>query len=118
MIEIKVGDYVETNKGEICYIVSLDRNSSFTWKPTNSEYNRYSGNQQFLKVNFKRIGISDFTAKKNKIKPLEEIVESENVMDSITRRVLTTFELKRLPNNKELMDKINEIIEYINKEEK
>ncbi len=113
MIEIKVGDYVETDKGEIGYIISIENDLSFTWKPTNSEYNRYSGNQRFFKVNFKRIGINDFTDKDNKIEPIKydgETMYTDNSTFNMPRNIGKTIIT--------LMDKINEIIEYINKEEK
>jgi hypothetical protein len=118
MIEIKVGDYVEMADGRTGYVThapfNFCNNSCIMVNLNGTEGYIFNIDGTDIKEVFQRIGVNDFT---NKIEPLEEIVEVENVMGSITRKVLTTFELKRLPNSKELMDKINEIIEYINKEE-
>ena len=122
MIEIKVGDYVECLDGEIGYVVKVDcvkeNEAKFEVKLLNFENNvLVNCNDWFIKTYFKRIGAHDFTVKENKIEPLETIMEKHDGY-SVNGMLKDAIISKRLPNTFEMIDKINEIIAYINKEDK
>ena len=120
MIEIKVGDYVECLDGEIGYVVKVDcvkeNEAKFEVKLLNFENNvLVNCNDWFIKTYFKRIGSHDFTAKvkENKIEPLI------NKVDKIKNGLgITLMNYRTIASHEEVVDKINEIIEYINKEDK
>jgi len=115
--EFKVGDYVETCFGEVGYIYMICGNNAY-FKDKNEEIPHIffmDAKKDYYILNFNRIGKYDFT-KKEKIKSLEIIKEKyDQYYNGVFIKHLP--DSNRLPNNKELMDKINEIIEYINKEE-
>lgn len=103
MINYNVGDCIITEydyMGEIVYISSvfpcnvylkIEKHYQSEWCYTKEEFDKAIENGEF-----KRIGSHDFTVKENKIEPLKY----------------------GYLNHNEVLDKINEIISYINKEDK
>jgi len=104
MLDIKVGDFVKNNRNEVGYITVVypDTNTFCHWQTTEG-INMRIGWGCALEEYFERIGKYDFT-KKNKIEPL-----TKHIIGDITL----------LPTETPMgfvIDKINEIINFINKE--
>ena len=124
MIDYNVGDCIITEydyMGEIVYISSvfpcnvylkIEKHYQSEWCYTKEEFDKAIENGEF-----KRIGAHDFTVKENKIEPLETIMEKHDGY-SVNGMLKDAIISKRLPNTFEMIDKINEIIAYINKEDK
>lgn len=128
MIEVKLGDYIETIdgvKGTIEYIskvtpcniyLEMDNCYQSEWCYTREEFDKAIEDGVF-----KRIGSHDFTVKENKIEPFL-IKQDDNINYkssksgihwNINRKIDYTYDFLL-----SMGDKINEIIEYINKEDK
>lgn len=115
MIEIKVGDYVETRegtRGTVAYVSSImERHIYFKMDSHFQTEWRYTEKELEDAINcgeFKRIGINDFTGK---IKPLtNEIINVKNGLG------ITIMRQRNISSHEDVVDKINEIIDYINKE--
>ena len=117
MIEIKVGDYVETIDGyvgKIAYIsntypsyiyIKMVNCYQTEWRFTTDELE-----EDIIENKFKCIGEHDFTIKVNKIEPLNDmefIYGNNGLLDCNMNK----------QNISDMWNKINEIIDYINKEE-
>lgn len=126
MYEFKVGNYVETKDGKIGHIIGIE-DICFTWECTNKPTPiQFCGSRVNYAEKFNRIGKYDFT-KKDKIEELKldfaKVAEPATVT-TVDSDGNVTFEFnkmvesyhKKLPTNEQLMNKINEIIKYINKE--
>ena len=121
MIDYNVGDCIITEydyMGEIVYISSvfpcnvylkIEKHYQSEWCYTKEEFDKAIENGEF-----KRIGSHDFTVKENKIEPLSSKLDES----SLKFRVNGSSGSMNPPDNWELTKKINEIIEYINKEDK
>jgi len=115
MIDINVGDFVETIDGKVGYVFELNKNDKYgcicvqLYNGDTYYYNYLLDEEYDYKKQFKRIGSHDFTVKENKIEPLPN-------MDFIcgNNKILDCNMNKH--NVFEMYDKINEIIAYINKE--
>lgn len=138
MIKINVGDYIETIDGEIGYVDKVDyikdNALKFEVKLLNIENNvLVSCDDSFIKKYFKRIGSHDFTVKENKIEPIKiepEYKEMTCLVANIKARDSSDTAIRLEPkmekiicgikeiSSVELYNKINEIIDYINKEDK
>lgn len=125
MIDIKVGDYVETvdgTVGSITYISSilekyiyLKMNCHFQ---TEWRYTEKNLEDAIKNGEFKRIGLHDFT-KKDEIEPLTITKEYYDAYSLDGAEILKdALVCEHYPSNEDVMNKINEIIEYINKEDK
>lgn len=110
--KFKVGDYVRRKDGEIGYISSMDING-FHWSIHKSltdgvaNYYRYSEDYSGY---FDRIGEYDFTKEDNKIKKI-------NWSGDIVNGEVLYFEMSNIDLLWKLTNKVNEIIDCLNKEE-
>lgn len=119
-LDIHEGDYVETKDGRYGYITEIT-NSAIIWycKTDCTDYTYIIFNCLDLNLfkkynnNFKRIGKYDFT-KKDKIEPLPytqsfiEEIRSNNI-------IISKYSCEKQTDNKMIIDKINEIIDKVNK---
>ena len=125
LYNIRQGDYAKLTTDEVGFVVEYKESpfddTFLIW--IEFEYGSGKSSYKFDEISkyFKRIGQYDFTDK-NKIEPLENVKcgrYREEIKDGKLVISFNEFDvIRRLPNNQELMDKINEIIEHINKENK
>ena len=126
--DIKVGDYVEMKDGWVGYVYRIvdnyiyftnsNKDESFAFEDTPSS-------NHILREVFKRIGNYDFIEKKCEIKPLEYGHTEKKMVDKVTTSCNGTCEWKHnglcdvfvKTSDMEIIDKINEIIDYINKKD-
>lgn len=115
--DIRAGDYVETISGKVGYVYNIfysNGNRCISVQLMNGDschYNQLLNEEYEYSKHFNRIGQYNFT-KQDKIKPLEydyEIIRGDG-------RILKQTKLKMDEND--IVDKINEIVKYINKEDK
>ena len=136
MIKVNVGDYVETIDGKVGYIIELIGNYKFVWKCVDIIYEQMIPNDvKVIAEYYTRIGSHDFTVKvkENTIEPIKiepEYKEMKCMVANIQARDAYDTAIRFEPkmekiicgikeiSNVELYKKINEIIAYINKEEK
>jgi hypothetical protein len=104
---IKLGDYVETRDGRIGYVTEVkpNGNTCFNWKMIDGT-DMYTGILCPLNKCFKQIGTYKFDAEEKKDKcEIEKVKPKEK----------TDYGIKEI-SNFALATKINEIIDYLNKE--
>ena len=118
MIKVEIGDYVK-DINDVTGYVDYAEDGFFSYVIKESICSRvthvctHNNDYKYLKKNFKRIGSHDFTMEENKIKPIKydgETMYADNSTFNMPRNIGKTIIT--------LMDKINEIIEYISKEER
>lgn len=138
MININIGDFVETVDGRVGYVASIvDNKFSVEWREWTNQLERKTlwtiTEETVLKHHFKRIGSHDFTVKENKIEPLKiepkyeekecmiAHIKSTDYPNVVPKFIKSTEKIicgiKEI-SNVDLYNKLNEIIEYINKEDK
>ena len=130
-MEARIGDYVELKDGTTGELVYIEKSeSNFYNIRVQLKYSFLSitlAKNQF-KDYFNRVGSNDFT-KKDKIDKLKldfKKVTEPSTVTTVEKNGNVTVEFNKMtdvyhkipPTNEQLMDKINEIIEYINKEDK
>lgn len=126
MLDIKVGDYIEAKDGKHGYVTSLMNEiyGGFTWFCVTNYEEYVSVSSTDINKHFNRIGKYDFT-KKDKIKPLEYCHTEKKRVDKIELKfdgIATVYndescDIVISTNKIEIIDKINEIIDYINKKD-
>ena len=120
MIKVNIGDFVETIDGKVGYVINVELGDRFNVIDVKIDMDIccwyiFNDKEYDLSEHFKRIGSHDFTAKvkENKIEPLI------NKVDKIKNGLgITLMNYRTIASHEEVVDKINEIIAYINKEEK
>lgn len=127
--EFHVGDYVETNTGTVGFISNSLKNGFPWWIPTklsNADISDdlYTAGVEYAVVcpykfgNFVRIGTYDFTKKeKKKIEPLEKDLPIEGKYKDkkvIVKQYLDDDYCTLIYNGK-MIDKINELVDTVNK---
>ena len=114
--DIRAGDYVETISGKVGYVYNIsysNENRCISVQLMNGDschYNQLLNEEYEYSKHFNRIGQYNFT-KQDKIKPLEydyEIIRGDG-------RILKQTKLKM--DEDDIVNKINEIIKHINKED-
>lgn len=112
--EFHVGDYVETKDGDIGIITEVNSDCNFCWYCTYSSKYPHTKNQTYIIPDvtddmtriFKRIGQYDFTKKdESKIKSLVKSYLLGN----------TDSKGKCYVDSREIIKKINELVEAMNK---
>ena len=109
--KFKIGDYVETKEGITGYICVVTERG-FRWLQSNSYNETWLGKNFDFKKSYNRIGEYDFTKEDNKIKKISLIANTVN------DKVLCFEGMSNEDLLWKLTNKVNEIIDCLNKEEK
>lgn len=140
MIEIKVGDYVETLDGMVGYVIGVMINTCSNLKTiavqlqngNTNHYNQVLNEEYEYEKHFKRIGEHDFLQERldsyyDKIKlycDLMDKIKDKNKIEPLRNMEFVGYNNKLFDcsmnqeNVLDMWEKINEIIDYINKEDK